>query len=615
MVLPYLLINGGSPGSFDLTLTQIYFAPAPAPSSIYDGLTTFAQYENALDVWQAANRDTIEISILGAPDATSFKYRYAEMTQTLSALPYQTSSSRTFNVTVPNAAGKNFQLEVRAVRETSEGDALWRVGIYIPKNEINTSKFQSPEYLDAFARPGIETFSYGIINDIPYADAFSRPGIETFTTGIKQTEYQDAFLRPGAPTMPKSPSILQNKKSLLSITNSSKDTNEYGIAYKTFQELPIVDDYYTFGTTMFLNDDVVKPAESGGFGFFVNNYGKTGYFVQVDSTKRSGDISSKRRIRVFKVVKGDKIRLQDSQTGPESTIDAIHPGKIYKLDVKLKYETNKVTIDLYVNGFKITATDTSNVLPRTKTVAIFSNIGTVNFDYIYGMAIQDWQYKLEYIYNIYSGQYGKNILDFNFGEKIFNKNEKQGGTFQGWGRTEDFGKIAREIRKIEFKFKDPAFPIAPSAGINNFVEILGYKQDNFGSECYVLNNSGTYNLLSGENNQFAVYGYSISKSSDLEYSNNSSNTYTEDESVYFDTNWLQNEKDVVKLAEWLKTEWAKRSYIIDMQVFGAVLISVGDIVTINYPHLEITNTQKFVVQNVSHSFEGGVSTSIRCRTI
>jgi hypothetical protein len=254
-------------------------------------------------------------------------------------------------------------------------------------------------------------------------------------------------------------------------------------------------------------------------------------------------------------------------------------------------------------------------LPRTKTVAIFSNIGTVNFDYIYGMAIQDWQYKLEYIYNIYDGQYGKNILDFNFGEKIFNKNEKQSGTFQGWGRTEDFGKIAREIRKVEFKFKEPSFPIAPSAGINNFVEILGYRQDNFGSECYVLNNSGFYNLLSGGGNQFAVYGYSISKSSDLEYVDKKLNEYTEEETVYFDTNWIQYEKNIVDLAEWLKTEWAKKSYIIDMQVFGAALISVGDVVTISYPYLGITNSQKFVVQNVSHSFEGGLTTNIKCRTI
>jgi hypothetical protein len=52
MVLPYLLINGGAPGGYNLTLTQIYFAPAPSPTNIYSGLTSFDQYENALYVKQ-----------------------------------------------------------------------------------------------------------------------------------------------------------------------------------------------------------------------------------------------------------------------------------------------------------------------------------------------------------------------------------------------------------------------------------------------------------------------------------------------------------------------------------------------------------------------------------
>ena len=52
-----------------------------------------------------------------------------------------------------------------------------------------------------------------------------------------------------------------------------------------------------------------------------------------------------------------------------------------------------------------------------------------------------------------------------------------------------------------------------------------------------------------------------------------------------------------------------------MQVFGNPLVSVGDIITINYPSNSLDGTQKFVVMNVSNSFNEGLETSITARTL
>ena len=52
-----------------------------------------------------------------------------------------------------------------------------------------------------------------------------------------------------------------------------------------------------------------------------------------------------------------------------------------------------------------------------------------------------------------------------------------------------------------------------------------------------------------------------------------------------------------------------------MEVFGNPLISVGDIITVDYAYQGFTSDQKIIVVKVSHSFEGGLSTRILGRTL
>jgi hypothetical protein len=85
--------------------------------------------------------------------------------------------------------------------------------------------------------------------------------------------------------------------------------------------------------------------------------------------------------------------------------------------------------------------------------------------------------------------------------------------------------------------------------------------------------------------------------------------------VIFESRWLQNQKDVQNLANFIKTKAINKGKVIDMEVFGNPLLSIGDIVSVTYTYQGLTGDEKMIVTNISQSFEEGISTSIKCRTI
>jgi hypothetical protein len=85
--------------------------------------------------------------------------------------------------------------------------------------------------------------------------------------------------------------------------------------------------------------------------------------------------------------------------------------------------------------------------------------------------------------------------------------------------------------------------------------------------------------------------------------------------VIFQSEWLQNLSDVESLGQWIKSNIINRGKTVTMEVFGNPLISVGDIVTINYTYQGLAGTEKFIVTSVQNSYQEGLSTNITCRTL
>ena len=445
------------------------------------------------------------------------------------------------------------------------------------------------------------------------------------------------------------PVKLPTSKSYLTISNNNKSKKEIIIAYRDFDAITIptpipgqitgkngkqrlidvydTETYYAFGTTFFMPATKDNPNPAAGMSFFLGNEANKGYTVTINSTVASAAFDRK-VVTIEKIDGSSRIKLKDSQVSPASTLDAIYSGTAYSLDIKVKLYNSKVTIIVYINGFKITAEDETKyivdkgmniICSPTKKVGIFSRNGTVAFDYVYGYNILANEFNDNaYIPNKYQGQYSNDFLNTSFGDLIYNSNFDDTDITKKDASVEEFGTVVREIQKVKTKFnRRPAYPLSWSVADNKFASIIGSKISNFGGEAFVLNNSSTTIPLSdGENTAFYIYGNDISLSGQLEYATDKDDDIEAPEPVIFETSWLQNLEDVKKLAEWIKTKTINKGKVLDLEVFGNPFLSVGDVVTIKYTYNGYAGTEKFILTNVKHLFnDGGMTTTIKCRSL
>jgi len=406
------------------------------------------------------------------------------------------------------------------------------------------------------------------------------------------------------------------QKSLFQITSSGSadKQNKYSVCVKNMG-ISASGDYYNFGTGLFFKGTKNDTKGSGGIGFFTSSNGLNGYYVKLETTSNLPESGSDRPLSIFKVKNGVITPLKDTQeAGSNKSLAYLAQGVSYKVDIRVKVQSSIVAIDVFINNFKVTAVDSSDTVSPTSNVALFSNANSTFFDYVYSIPLNETQYKDGVIGSQYSGRFGSTTLDFLYGDKLSSGFENSG--ISG-GAIDEFGTVARELLKVNIKYDArPAFPIITSLGLNQFVELLGYRLNSFGAEVYVLNNAGTFVPLDDSRfASFSVIGNTLVQSGQNEYLDKTINEFTVPEQVTFESVWIQKESDAKSLSDWIKVQWSKKQSVCELEVFSNPLISVGDIVTINYPSNGLDGTQKFIVSSINNSFDGGLSTKITTRSI
>jgi hypothetical protein len=484
---------------------------------------------------------------------------------------------------------------------------------------------------------------YGISVKAWDGSRFGNTVYRTFAMPIEYNVagYKGVVVDPGKPAA---------AKSFLRMTNSSKSPKEYSLAYRTFDAitLPAVtasyagiplhiqgeyslysNSYYAFGTKLFLDSIIDRTKQSAGFGFFVDGQGNDGYYILIDSTETAGSVN-KKEVRICKVKGGDIRVLNDSQKNTITSLNGVYGGRSYDIDVKVQVNLSTIKINVYINGFLITATDSSGliegengkdilnqIIKPTKTIALVCKYGEAIFDYVYGTDILEKAYNdSQFVKNMYQGTFSNDYLNTGFGDIIYNSSIEEDNQKKP-DALDEFGTSVREIRKVSLRYNSaPAYPIKFSTGVNTSVKILGSKLSNFGGETYVLNNSAALTPLNDEQSAtFYLYGDTIAPSGTLEYKTDMLSDYINQEPVVFESSWLQNLSDVEALGTWIKNNIVNKGKLINLSVFGNPFIAVGDIVSVKYSYQGLDGTQKFIVTNVRHNFNQGLDTEITCRSL
>ena len=485
--------------------------------------------------------------------------------------------------------------------------------------------------------------SYGISVKAGNGTTFGNTTYRSFTTPI---EYNVA----GYKGMVVDPTKAASAKSFLRMSNNSSNPKEFSVAYRTFSAISLPTfttsyaglpsyiqeairlnstQHYAFGTKMFLESTINRTRQSAGLGFFVDGQGNDGYYILIDSTETAGAVN-KKEVRICKVKGGDIRVLNDTQKNTVTSLNGVYGGRSYDIDVKVKVNLSTVKINVYINGFLISATDStgvyedesgkssvSQILNPTKTIALVCKYGEAIFDYVYGTDIDEKKYNdSEFVSNMYRGSFSNDYLDIGFGDIIYNNSVEEDNANKPVG-IDEFGTSVREIRKVSLRYNSaPAYPIKFSTGLNTSVKILGSRVSNFGGETYVLNNSSALTPLNDEKAAtFYLYGDTIAPSGTLEYNSDILSEYINQEPIIFESSWLQNLSDVEALGAWIKNNIVNKGRLINLSVFGNPFIAVGDIVSVKYLYQGLDGTQKFIVTNVRHSFSDGLDTEITCRSL
>lgn len=422
--------------------------------------------------------------------------------------------------------------------------------------------------------------------------------------------------------------IEKSTKSFLKLSNEKKDTDLYTVSYKSFPKLDITQSYFAFGTSIYFEANIEKPTQSGGIGFFLDATGKDGYFLNIKSTSLAA-VGNTNEYVIYKVKGGKSFALPDNITGGTTKISkGVYGGQIYKVDIKVKYTSTQVDIEAYINGFKITATDKNptsaerqkgaiNILPKTNKIGLRCQQGVIYFDYVYGIHMGEKQYQEDQLFNLYNGQFSNATISFLYGNTTLQNQSLE--TLGGF--LEEFGPVAREIKYLNTRYESaPSFPLYASVGINPYAQVIGERLTSYNAKVFVVNNTGTTIPLDDSNTySFFIVGKYINLSSTIEYTDNFASEFDVQEPVQFESIWLQKQSDVKALGDWIKSIWSKKNIIVQMNVFGNPLLSVGDIITINYPYNDLyhtgVNQRKFVVTKINHKFEGGLDTTITARTL
>ena len=411
-------------------------------------------------------------------------------------------------------------------------------------------------------------------------------------------------------------------KSLLMIDSVDKDPNSVTIAVR---DTTILTDsnYYSFGTTLFFKPESQSATKesSGGISFFASANGKTGYLIHIKTTGLAASNKSD-EFQILKTYYHEDTnktilsRIEDSQAVTKtSKVTEILQGTAYKIDVNVKVEPTKTTITAFINGTKIIAVDKTNQLPKSSRIGLFCSLGTIGFDYVYARSIQEVEYKSNLVQELYKTQFANMARIFLYGDlwlsgiSQIQKNDKN-----IW--MEEFGPVAREIKYIDKDYSvQPAAAKYISTNINQYVDIIGSNLTPFNVKAYIINNSSTFVPINQTTvSKISVIGNNIINSSGLIYMDESLNKYDTQEPITFDSTWIQRESEAKDLSNWIKTQWKNQQISLNLEVIANPKIQIGDIISVDYAYHDLAGTEKFIVNSISQTWNGGIKTIIQARS-
>jgi hypothetical protein len=413
------------------------------------------------------------------------------------------------------------------------------------------------------------------------------------------------------------------------------------------------DGYYYLGTRIRI-DKTSHQSKIGGI-FFNSGALGAGYYVEVTATAsfNSKMRASKNEIVFYsmktdgtkKQIGGERVVLRDRSrtSGAGKKIDigsefAVPMGTFIDLDIIYTPGTND-KVQIWANGqflFESIITAASGwKQPKVSRFGLYARgYSKVSFDYVYAVTnfygpspLDDESY-LDRIEGGYRGDMWQR--DWTYEWRTVRKKVKRKWTKiqQRYNQRffDEFGPIAHEIRKFDVKFTNETPSLQSKLYFSNTTQAIctEFWSDPKSAHFYMANASRENAVLSGDdsltaggfgtiNHKMFVYGRPVIQKDAQQI------VKTDDWAirrrgtieVEYDSQWIQNESEADRLADWLTTHWTRSDSTLDVEVFGNPLIELCDVVHVNYLDIDAN----YYVTEINNSFSEGLTTTLTLRRV
>ena len=321
------------------------------------------------------------------------------------------------------------------------------------------------------------------------------------------------------------------------------------------------------------------------------------------------------------------------------------PEKWYDIDVSIAQGGSSTTFVIAVNGIvRMTVVVPSADYPtegNNGRYGMFSR-GFINVDYEYFAGSTNAEYSMPDEpgeFDRLTGGYQSNQLISEFGYRTrvttqyyprLNSTSPSTSIRDVYTAMayDEFGAICHEVREYDVQFsKSPV--LHSRLYFSNESQILcpQYVSDAFSAQFILGNKYRTNAVVNGEdlvsfgaNNpvdqRILIYGRTVTQDDEKTYTVRNEPAILRRGEVALDVSspWIQTEAAAKDLGTWITTHWSGGADEIEVESFGNPLLQIGDVVSINYPILNMgTSTHKYFIVGIEQSYSKGLTTTFKLR--
>lgn len=427
-------------------------------------------------------------------------------------------------------------------------------------------------------------------------------------------------------------------------TNSTFDANTYYV----MSHGETVNPAFAYYGTKIRQPKSGNGAGSGGLAFNLTSL-DAGYYVELTRSSvldaNASALNKLYRELAFYIKQADGTMKRYTV----GTTHKITENVWYDLDVIFQVVGATHVVTIYLNGIKaqtVTITGADRITPGGRFGMFSRGFNISEFEYVYATMNGNYQSTVDDIsfydrirQSFTAAQWDR---DYVYGYEFYNGGRKPTGTVSDYKKNlykqynfDDFGPYVHEVREMDVTFSK--YPVVNSTlYMTNDSQIYcpGYNSDAFGAK-FMLTNASRNNAVGSGSDEHTepgkileqhlmVIARTVTQKDEGTYIAPDKPIYTVQNDaqirrsgiveIDIDNPWIQSREAAKSLGEWITAHWAGGADQINVTMFGNPLISIGDLVTVNYPDKNmLPTTHKYFVVGISNSWSTGVATELTLR--